>query len=280
MTVGLRTGWRTRAGVTTRSRRRSPAAGFGESVRKRRGALSSRPQPMPRLRQFSVSDQRSCPRAITERRSPGPAETAGRTGSPICTDWSLPDRTCEPAPASPPGGTGIAAANSRENSSSSTAAPATTHATATARRSHTAPESWDPARLGPRASEVDAAAPARCAIRRSAARSSRPQPRARTQARRSTQRDAGIARPAARRHRRTTTRVRRRPGIPLVQPSFGEQPAQRSLPLPGRRPIDRVGGQRPGEQSVQLDRHVPQMRPRGRASCERANSRRTTSPSL
>ena len=48
----LRTGWRTRAGVTTRIRRRSPAAGFGESVRKRRGALSSRPQPMPRLVRF------------------------------------------------------------------------------------------------------------------------------------------------------------------------------------------------------------------------------------
>ncbi len=40
---GLGTGWRLRAGVTTRGRRRSPAAGFGESVRKRRGALSSRP---------------------------------------------------------------------------------------------------------------------------------------------------------------------------------------------------------------------------------------------
>ena len=53
----LRTGWRTRAGVTTRGRRRSPAAGFGESVRKRRGALSSRPPAYAPTRQFSVSDQ-------------------------------------------------------------------------------------------------------------------------------------------------------------------------------------------------------------------------------
>ena len=34
LTAGLWTGWRTRAGVTTRGRRRSPAAGFGESIRK------------------------------------------------------------------------------------------------------------------------------------------------------------------------------------------------------------------------------------------------------
>ena len=37
-----RTGWRARVGVTTRDRRRSPAAGFGESFRMRRGAHSSR----------------------------------------------------------------------------------------------------------------------------------------------------------------------------------------------------------------------------------------------
>ncbi len=47
------------------------------------------------------------------------------------------------------------------------------------------------------------------------------------------------------------------PGIPLVQAAVREQRAEGALPFAGRRAIDRVAGQRTGEQSVQFERHVP-----------------------